>query len=254
MGYVMNGLGEWWNPLTWGSGSTPADTSQKATVAGNVRYVLQLYQWTRQSRVWFNTMIAKAREAGKTDAVNQGTDAMAKLGAFEGELAPYMQKIDDAMRELKGQGYSPPADWGYRWQGWQGDARNAPAPPPAATPISQEEAIADRLDGLGAASSGGGSSWWMNAVSGVLIGLGVAAFALFLATPIGWVALAGGIVLIGLGIGTALMASPGVQDALRNAIPDFGKGVGDGIGLAIPIVAGLVAWFMLSGRNSRRSR
>lgn len=246
MGYVMNGLGAWYNPADWFK-SAP-DDAKTAQVAGNIRYCKQLYQWTRQTRLWFNTKIAQARAVGNSDAVVQGGVALGKLLQIEDELAPYMQEIDEAERKLKGQGWSPPADWGFRWNGWQGDDHNPPSAPPAAKPITKAEAQADgQAAGLSGDNQTPGSAWWVYAIGAALL---VASTLAFLAFPPAWPLVVAEILVFGSGLALTVLGSPGGQHFLQNMAPN----IGGGIGMGMVIAAGVAVWMLVNGGRSTRGR
>ena len=206
-----------------------------ATLAGEVRYVKQLYQWNRQTLQWLHNLEAKGVDTSA---------AKAELLRVDDELYPPMSQIAEAETELRNRSGALPGDLGFRWAGWEGTATTPPALPPAATPISEAEANAGGLSGAG--------EWVCYAVGAVMIGVG-----LFLGwTGIGLLAVAAGLALIAT---ATVVHTPAGQDAIRN----IGKSVGDvlrnttkPLGDALFWIAiGLAGlWAFSSGRFNTRSQ
>jgi hypothetical protein len=216
MGYVasMNGLGAWYNPASWFGDDAPAGPDPKALEeGGKVRYAKQLYQYSRQMRTWLYAR--RAERVNDPAGYAKCTEALNKLVALDNSLAPIMQKIADAERKANEQ-YRLPADWGFRWTGWEGTATTAPTPPPAPTPLTAAEAQQE-----------GTPSYAMYALGAILVAAGVFLILTGVGSPLG------ALLFIVAGIGAATIGTPGVQDMFRNAAPEFGKNLGKEMGKSV---------------------
>lgn len=241
------GLGDWWNPFTWGDGTpaTPAADPDALRVAGDVRYLCSLYQFMRQSRTWlYAKRLAFQNAPESADAAlgyvkcNEGFERLTDL---ETQLEPEMQKIDTVARK-NDSAWRRPKDFGYTWPGSAGDATHAPTPPPAATPLTAAEA--------GIAPGLGSLAGWALGIGTALITAGIVVATAFAAPVIGLLLVSIASILILL---TVLGDTPGGQQAIK----DVGKGVHDVLdntSIVVPLIVGAMALVFLSGDRRTKSR
>lgn len=244
----IHGLGTWYDPFTWGSSDSAdnsaaaADPNQVAAMAGDVRYACQLYQWTRQSRNWLYNKRAVFQEAysndntlsAAADGIVKCTEALNNLVALENQLEPEMQKIDTAARQ-NDPSWRRPADFGFRWDGWEGDQHNMPAQPPASTPVPEGS------DGL----SGSG---WLHGVAVAAVILG----AVLIFTGVG--ALLGALLIAGAIIAELTYATAQTP-AGQEAISKIGSGISNAItsvGILSPALILIGIWLFTSGTKGKR--
>ena len=206
----------------------------QATLAGQVRYVKQLYQWERTTLQWLHTQPQSAK------IIN----AQAKMLGLDDALYTPMTQITEADPEHNPHPW--PADQGFTWDGYQGTATTPPTLPPDATPLSQDEAEAG-LSGMG--------DYVCYIGAGLLIAAGLVLSLSGIGIPLGLLLIAMGAVW---STGYAYSQSANGYAAIQAAIKagaqitgDISKKTGDAIFWITIGLAGL--WAFSAGRfNSQR--